>query len=132
MSQGAYIPEEVDDPYQAQLEQDLSDFRPAPNFRYHLDARDPATYTLDPLSVLLSDLVDDLPLFLQDIIGDVDYQATDAFPVNMQCSTDFLFQRNPFQIEQCGSDDLTLVNAGVDYLIAYWLASYHKFISKDM
>jgi hypothetical protein len=131
MSQGAYIPEEVDDPYQAQLEQDLSDFRPAPMYRYHLEAKDPATYTLDPLSVFLSDLMDDMPLF-REIIGDVDYQAMEAFPIDQQCSTDFLFQRNPFQIEECGSDSPALVNAGVDYLIAYWLASYHRFISKDM
>jgi hypothetical protein len=131
MSQGAYSPLDTDDPYQTQLEQDLGAFRPAPNFQYHLEAKDPATYTLDPLSVLLSELTDG-PTLLRDLIGRVDYQATEAFPVDLQCSTDFLFQRNPFHVHECGADDPAVVNPGVDYLISYWLASYHKFISKDM
>ena len=132
MSQGAYSPENEDDPYQAQLEQDLGAFRAAPNFQYHIDERDPTTYTLDPLSVLFSDLQDDYP-FLRNLMGGiVDYQATEAFPVDLQCSTDFLFQRNPFHIKECGADNPSVVNPGVDYLIAYWLASYHKFMSKDM
>jgi hypothetical protein len=131
MSQGAYSPLNQDDPYQIQLEQDLGDFRPAPNFNYYLEERDPATYTLDPISVLLAELTDG-PTLLRSMIGRVDYQATEAFPVNLQCSTDFLFQRNPFHINECGVDDPSVVNPGVDYLIAYWLASYHKFIPKGM
>ena len=131
MSQGDYHPEEKDDPYWDQLVQDLTDFRDAPNDRYHLDARDPSTYTLDPVSVFLHDLMEDYP-FLGEIMGNVKYQALEAFPVNLQCTTDFLFQRNPFRFEECGSDDPTAVNPGVDYLISYWLAAYHKFIPKDM
>jgi len=52
--------------------------------------------------------------------------------VDMQCSTDFLFQRSPFRIEECGGDNPKAVNPGVDYLIPYWLASYHKFVAKDL
>ena len=130
MSQGDYEPADKLDPYQEQLEQDLTDFRDAPNDRYALPERDPATYTLDPLSVFLHDLMQTYP-FLQEIMGNVKYQALEAFPVPQQCTTDFLFQRNPFRFEACGSDDPTVVNPGVDYLLPYWLASYHKFISKD-
>jgi hypothetical protein len=130
MSQGAYSPE-PGDPYQEQLEQDLDAFPAAPNVQYFLEERDPATYTLDPLSVLLAELTDG-PTLIRDLIGRVDYQATEAFPVDLQCSTDFLFQRNPFHVGECGVDNPSVVNPGVDYLIAYWLASYHKFLPKDM
>ncbi len=130
MGQGGYEPAK-DDPYQEQLEEDLTTFRDAPNDRYYLPARDPSTYTLDPLSVFLHDLMEQFP-FLQEIMGNVDYQALEAFPVDQQCTTDFLFQRNPFEIEECGGDDPTVVNPGVDYLLPYWLASYHKFVTKDM
>ncbi|MCZ7586053.1 MAG: hypothetical protein M5R36_23515 [Deltaproteobacteria bacterium] len=128
MGQSDYAPGKAADPYQTQLEEDLGDFRPAPLFRYYLAARDPLAYTLDPLSVFLSDLMDQYP-FLEQIMGGIEYQASDAFPVSEQCSTDFLFQRNPFQIGACGSDHPEIVNPGVDYLIAYWMAVYHKFLS---
>jgi hypothetical protein len=70
--------------------------------------------------------------WLAELMGDVDYQALDAFPVLEQCTTDFLWQRSPFVITACGLDNPAHVNPGVDYLVAYWLAEYHKFISKDM
>jgi len=111
MSQGAYAPAPGDE-YEQQLVQDLTDFRDPPNHRYYLPARDPATYTLDPLSIPFGG------------------QATEAFPVNLQCSYYFLWQRNPFIFDECGEDRPEVVNAGVDYLIAYWLASYHKLVNK--
>jgi len=131
MSQGDYNPEAEDDPYLAQLVEDLTTFRDAPLYSYHLDARDPLTYTLDPLSVFLHDLMEEYP-WLEDLMGGVNYQAAEAFPVDLQCTTDFLFQRNPFRIEECGNDDPKHVNPGVDYLISYWLAAYHRFIDKEM
>lgn len=130
MSQGGWEPTAADDPYLAQLRQDLSDFRPAPNASYYLPARDPATYALDPMSVFLNDAFTKAP-FLADLMGQVNPQAEEAFPVRWQCTADFIWQRNPFRIEECGCDDSHLVYPGVDYLTAYWLASYHKFITKD-
>jgi len=127
MSQGDYEPTD-EDPYQDQLEQDLSEFRDAPNFRYYIN---PQTTELDPLSVFLDDLMEEWP-WLAELIGDVDPQATEAFPVQLQCSTDFLWQRNPFRVGPCGSDNPASVQPGVDYLVAYWMAAYHKFIAKDM
>jgi len=132
MSQGGYeLSKNKSDPYQEQLEEDLTDFREAPNYRYYLPARDISTYTIDPFSVFLHDLMVDYP-FLQQIMGNVNPQALDAFPVLEQCTTDFMFQRNPFSIDECGSNNPAVVNPGVDYLIAYWLAGYHRFVTKDM
>ena len=131
MGQGDYHPEAKDDEYPAQLLGDLTDFRDAPLYRYYLPDRNPATYTLDPLAVLLHDLMEQFP-FLEELMGSVNYQAQEAFPILEQCTTDFLFQRNPFKIYECGSDNPEIVNPGVDYLISYWLASYHKFAPKEM
>ena len=131
MSQGGWTLEPGNDPYLGQLLQDLGDFRQSPNDRYAVPARDPGTYTIDPTSVTLHDLFEQYPIF-QDLLGHVNVQALDAFPVPLQCSTDFLWQRNPFKIDECGSDDPRQVNPGVDYLLAYWVASYHKFVTKDM
>ena len=131
MAVGDWEPAAKDDPYLAQVIEDLTDFRDAPNDRYYLDDRDPGTYELDPFSVFLHDLMEEFP-FLAELMGMVDYQAQDAFPVLLQCTTDFLWQRSPFEITACGSDDPTHVNPGADYLVAYWLASYHQFIEKDM
>jgi len=126
MSQGIYTPTD-EDPFQEQLEQDISEFRDAPNFRYYAD---PQTTDLDPLSVWLDDLMEQFP-FLAELMGDVDPQAAEAFPVPEQCSTDFLWQRNPFHVGPCGSDSPNVVNPGIDYLVAYWMSAYHKFITKE-
>jgi hypothetical protein len=129
MSQGNYRPEPTDDPYQAQLLLDLTEFPSAPNVRYLLPDRDLATYTLDPTSVFLADLIADYP-FLEDLMGRIFYQAQDPFPVTQQCSSDFMFQHSPYKIYACGADQPEAVNPGVDYLISYWLAGYHNFIGK--
>jgi hypothetical protein len=128
MSQGAYTPSKADDPYDAQLVEDLSDFPEAPNVSYALPER--TDYELDPISVFLDDLQTQFP-WLEDLFGSVDPQAKDAFPVPEQCSAGFMFQKNPFKFEACGVDDPTEVNPGVDYLVAYWLAAYSKFLTKD-
>jgi hypothetical protein len=126
MSQGLYNPEMNPDPYQDQLEEDLTDFFPAPLTEY---AVDPPDGTLDPVSVFLADLITQQPFF-EYIFGNIKPQSMDAHPVQQQCTTDFLWQRNPFVIEPCGTDRPHVTRAGVDYLVAYWMASYHKFIAK--
>ncbi len=75
-----------------------------------------------------------LPLIpiLRDLIGDVQYQALDPFPVTGCCPADFIFQWSPFLIGECGEDIPQRVDPVVDYLIPYWLASYHGFVSKGM
>ncbi|MDP8224939.1 MAG: hypothetical protein P9L99_16385 [Candidatus Lernaella stagnicola] len=131
MAVGDWEPISPEDPFAMQMVGDLEDFRDAPNFQYFLPDRDPATYELDILSVWMTDLVEAFP-FLGDIMGEPEYQAKYAFPVPEQCSTDFLWQRNPFQIYECGRDRPQRVYPGVDYLVAYWAAAYHKFIDKDL
>ncbi len=130
MNFGDYQPSNnVKDDYLDQLLTDLSDFRAAPNYSYYLPAR--TGYTVDPFSELMYNLQQQFP-WLEELMGSVSVQALDAFPILEQCSTGFLFQRNPFQIEECGYDDVTDVNPGVDYLVAYWLAAYGEFVTKDM
>jgi hypothetical protein len=131
MGQGDYTPGAKDDPYQAQLFEDLTTLADPPHAYYHLPARDPSTYELDPVSVALHDLQVQYP-FLEELIGGIDYQALNAFPVDQQCSKDFRFQKSPFLIEECGTDAPTSVYPGVDYLIAYWLANYHKYVDKTL
>lgn len=128
MSQGGW--KVSDDEYYEQLVQDLSEFRNAPNTSYYLPDRDPSTYKIDPASVDLSKFFKTLEV--EKFWKDIDLQAENAFPVQKQCTTDFLWQRNPFVMTACGCDDKKAVNPGVDYLAAYWMASYEKFLSKDM
>ena len=125
MSQGDYDPAQPE--YQAQLEQDLTEFRSAPMVEYYVD---PIDGVLDPVSVLLHDLIVQYP-WLEYIFGEIEYQSLEAHPVQEQCTTDILWQRNPFRIEPCGSDRPEVTHSGIDYLIAYWMASYHKFIDKE-
>lgn len=131
MGQGIYTPGGAPDPYLTQLTGDLADFPPPPLFRTWIPAKDPSTYTIDPVSQFLYDLQQELP-WLGELMGYVAPQALEPFPIAGYCCGEFIFQGSPFVIEACGEDNPKKVDAGVDYLIPYWLASYHKFITKDM
>lgn len=126
MGQGAYAPA-PGDPYQAQLVEDLSAFGAAPRTPFFTPARAEGSYVLDPVSVALSDLIEAIPILGE--IFEFTPQALEAFPIAQQCDG-ILFERNPFQITACGADDPSLLASGSDYLIAYWMASYHGFIGK--
>jgi hypothetical protein len=130
VGQGGHEPGGPPDPYLAQVTQDLNDFPPAPHFRYFLPAKDPATYTPDPLSAFFHDLIEKYPV-LEDLVGDIHIQALEPFPVTGYCAADFIFQWSPFVIDACGEDDPRKVDPGVDYLIPYWLASLHGVVTKD-
>lgn len=130
MSQGPYEQGKTSDPYLYQLLEDLETTANPPHERYYLPDRDMATYTLDPTSVFLADLQAQFP-FLKDLMGTFEYQAQGAFPVDQQCSVEFRFQKSPFKIYECGVNDPTTVYPGVDYLIGYWLAAYHRLINKS-
>jgi hypothetical protein len=129
MSQGGYEPTPGDE-YQTQLEDDLAGFRDPPLGEYYVPVKDPSTYTLDPLSILLSELQEAVPL-LDELMGTVYPQALHPFPVDQYCPAGFMFQWSPFNIRECGADNPTKVHSGHDYLTAYWIAAYHKFIPKD-
>jgi hypothetical protein len=50
-------------------------------------------------------------------------QACDPISVDRRTPTDFLWQRNPFQLSGGGAG--TIGNAGVDYILPYWMARYY-------
>lgn len=130
VGQGDYTPAPPNDPYQMQVIEDLGDFRLPPLGEYYVLEKDPYTYTLDPISVFLADLQADWP-FLADIFGTVHYQALEPFTVDQYCPAGFMFQWSPYNIRECGADNPTKVHSGHDYLSAYWMASYHKIVTKD-
>ncbi len=53
-------------------------------------------------------------------------QACEPLPVDRRVPTDFLWQRNPFQLAGGGSG--TIGNAGVDYILPYWMARYYGLL----
>lgn len=53
-------------------------------------------------------------------------QACDPIPVDLRTPTDFLWQRSPFQLSGGGSG--TVGNAGVDYILPYWMARYYGLL----
>ncbi|MBL8240279.1 MAG: hypothetical protein JNM66_22860 [Bryobacterales bacterium] len=54
-------------------------------------------------------------------------QACDPIPVDQRTPTDFLWQRSPFQL--FGGFTGTIGNAGVDYILPYWMARYYGVIA---
>ena len=53
-------------------------------------------------------------------------QACQPIPVDQRTPTDFLWQRSPFQLFGGGSG--TIGNAGIDYLLPYWMARYYGLL----
>lgn len=53
-------------------------------------------------------------------------QACEPLPVERRVPTDFLWQRSPFQLAGGGAG--TIGNAGVDYILPYWMARYHGLL----
>ncbi len=50
-------------------------------------------------------------------------RACDPVPVEQRVTTDFLWQRSPFQLEGGGSG--LIESAGIDYILPYWMARYY-------
>jgi hypothetical protein len=119
--------EEPDRAMRQMIIEDLKRFPDAPNVQYHVDQ---SCGPLDPFSVWMHDLQERNP-WLRDLIGGVDPQALRPHPVDEQCPGGFLWDGNPWGIA-CGPEDLTRVNPGVDYLIAYWMARYYEVIDETM
>ena len=57
---------------------------------------------------------------LVQVCGD---HACQPVPVELRPATDFLWQRNPFQLT--GGGDGFIESAGVDYILPYWMARYY-------
>ncbi len=50
-------------------------------------------------------------------------EACNPIPVPVRIPTDFLWQRDPFQLAGGGSG--TIEGAGIDYILPYWMARYY-------
>jgi uncharacterized protein (TIGR03437 family) len=56
-------------------------------------------------------------------------QACNPIPVPDRVTTDYLWQRSPFQLSGGGSGRVE--NAGIDYILPYWMARYYGVIGAD-
>jgi len=57
-----------------------------------------------------------------------DNKACQPIPVQDRPTTDFLWQRSPFQLKG-GGDNRALSN-GIDYILPYWMARYYNVLSQ--
>jgi hypothetical protein len=54
-------------------------------------------------------------------------RACSPLPVELRVTTDFVWQRSPFQVRGGGYG--TIEGAGVDYTLPYWMARYHRVVT---
>lgn len=54
-------------------------------------------------------------------------ESCDPLPVVQRVTTDFLWQRSPFQLDGGGSG--LIESAGIDYILPYWMARYYRLLS---
>ena len=54
-------------------------------------------------------------------------QACNPIPVNQRVTTDFLWQRSPFQLVGGGSG--TIETSGIDFILPYWMARYYHVLN---
>ena len=57
-----------------------------------------------------------------------DDRACDPVSVQRRVTTDFIWQRSPFQV--LGGGYGTIEGAGVDYILPYWMARYYKVVNE--
>jgi hypothetical protein len=57
-----------------------------------------------------------------------DNQACQPLPVQDRIATDFLWQRDPFQLSGGGAGDIE--TAGIDYILPYWMGRYYGVVTK--
>jgi hypothetical protein len=55
-------------------------------------------------------------------------RACEPIPVNDRYTTDFLWQRSPFQLAGGGAG--TIETPGVDYILPYWMARYYGVLAQ--
>jgi hypothetical protein len=56
-------------------------------------------------------------------------EACSPVPAPIRPTTDFLWQRDPFQL--AGGGDDTIEGAGIDYILPYWMGRYYGVIPAD-
>jgi hypothetical protein len=55
-------------------------------------------------------------------------EACNPIPIPQRVTTDFLWQRSPFQLTGGGSG--TIESAGIDYILPYWMARFYHVVTK--
>ncbi|MFL5636699.1 MAG: hypothetical protein ACJ79F_08320 [Gemmatimonadaceae bacterium] len=55
-------------------------------------------------------------------------RACSPIPVNDRYTTDFIWQRSPFQL--AGGEDGAVPTPGVDYILPYWMARYYQVVTQ--
>ena len=55
-------------------------------------------------------------------------RACSPIPVNDRYTTDFIWQRSPFQL--AGGEDGAVPTPGVDYILPYWMARYYQVLTQ--
>ena len=83
--------------------------------------------TLDLLDLWLKRLRRDFFVDLRSKVATCGDQACQPIPVDQRTPTDFLWQRSPFQL--FGGSIGTIGNAGVDYILPYWMARYYGVLA---
>lgn len=64
---------------------------------------------------------------LRGVVSACGVQACQPVPVPLRPPTDFLWQRNPFQLTGGGSG--IIESAGVDYILPYWMGRYYGLVA---
>jgi hypothetical protein len=54
-------------------------------------------------------------------------ESCDPLPIVQRVTTDFLWQRSPFQLDGGGSG--LIEGAGIDYTLPYWMARYYGVVN---
>lgn len=85
-----------------------------------------STLPLDPLSVTLSQLIQQYP-WLGDIIS-ISPQTAEARILTDRHWTDMYWQSTSFEASCSGGEDPTYVGPGMDYLVAYWMGVYYGIL----
>ena len=65
----------------------------------------------------------DIPVDLHGVVPVCGDQACQPVPVPLRPPSDFLWQRNPFQLVGLGKG--VIESAGIDYILPYWMARYY-------
>jgi hypothetical protein len=60
---------------------------------------------------------------------DSEERACQPIPVEQRVTTDFIWQRSPFQMSGGGTG--VIETAGIDYILPYWMARYYGVIQPD-
>ena len=84
-------------------------------------ARDPQTLSL--LDQWLQRPRRDVPVDLNGKVAKCGSQACQPVPVPLRPTTDYIWQRNPFQLVSQGEGKSE--TAGIDYILPYWMARYY-------